>query len=616
MASIVSAASGPESASSRIVETLGAQFPRVGVFRLNGTRARLTEARGIPPDAIGAEISLVDRTPLRSAIEAASPIIGSGRDNGGVALAQRLGIGPARTFVIIPIVENGRVVALAYADRIDAPISLAQTAELFSYCGEQIAPRRPRSRSSSRRQRRTVRRARAEEQRRSRPALDSKPEEESATEAAPDLPSVEADPEPVEAPAPPPPPPEAFEDPAPSKLEDPAPAGEDTLTPLESALSLASATAAALPEWSRGKGETAATVLPPPDTVVITPDGAYEALPKPLLTYRQRRALLAGAALGAVMFVAFAALLVFGLSPPHGSGNAVVRIPVGAAVPEIARRLADADVIRSPFGFRLVAQLSGADRQIKSGTYRLPLNGFAWEIAAELVRGQVDLITVTIPEGLALDEVADIFSEANLASQRSFLAATQDRRLLDHLGIHAESAEGYLYPETYRIARGLSAREIVTILVEHFHEVRATLPIARELEGQGLHRWVTLASIVQREVRSSEEMDAVAGVFANRLLQDMRLESCATVQYILGETKTKLTLDDVRIPHAYNTYLNEGLPPGPIASPGLDALAAAAAPAEHDYLFFVAREDGSGTHVFSKTFAAHERAKARVKRSR
>ncbi|MEO1170608.1 MAG: endolytic transglycosylase MltG [Myxococcota bacterium] len=622
MASLVSEMVSTDRPSHKVVQILGAQFPRVGVFQLEGTRARLSGGRGIPDDGIGAEISLVDRTPLRSAIEAASPIIGSGRESGGLALANAIGIGPARTFVIVPIVEGGRVTALAYADRIDQPVSLSQTAELFAYCRAQLSPggeSRPRTIRSSRRMRSVARRTQTFQRRQSAPAL------EPAT--APKL-------------APPPPPPEALELPTVVEEEAPAPpspqadqgfieaeaavdvpaAGERSgwddkpESPLESALSLASATAAALPEWSRGSGESAATVLPPPDTVVITPDGAFESLPEPVFTAEHRKWIVGGAALAAAVLIAMILTVVFALAPPHGSGNAVVRIPRGAAVPEIAQRLAAADVIRSPFGFRLVAKLSGADRKIKSGTYRLPLNGFAWEIASELVRGQVDLTTVTVPEGLALDEVAEIIDASGLTSKRAFLAATQDRRLLDRHGISAVSAEGYLFPETYRIARGLSAREIVSILIEHFHEVRSSIPVARELEGTALHRWVTLASIVQREVRSSDEMDEVAGVFANRLLQDMRLESCATIQYILGETKTKLTLDDVRIPHPYNTYLNEGLPPGPIASPGQEALAASAAPAEHDYLFFVAKEDGSGTHVFSKTFAAHERAKKRAQR--
>ncbi|MEO0814944.1 MAG: endolytic transglycosylase MltG [Myxococcota bacterium] len=199
-----------------------------------------------------------------------------------------------------------------------------------------------------------------------------------------------------------------------------------------------------------------------------------------------------------------------------------------------------------------------------------------------------------------------------MSSVSAFIEAARDPKLMRELSIPGRSAEGFLYPETYRMAVGLSARDIVTLMVEQFRAVQNELGV--ELEGEALWEWVTLGSLVEREVRSPLEMPRVAGVFRNRLARNMRLESCATVQYILGEPKEKLTFDDVRLPHPYNTYLHYGLPPGPIASPGRDALAAAAGPDTHDYLFFVAREDGSGRHLFSKTYRQHLDAKARVAR--
>ncbi|MEM6730843.1 MAG: hypothetical protein AAF658_04765, partial [Myxococcota bacterium] len=155
MASIAGAPS-PNTTRSRLLDELGALFRRIAVFRLEGTQAHLSECVGIPHPAGTLAISLVDRTPLRSAIEAASPIIGSGRDSGGMTLSRALGIGPARTFAIIPIVEDRRVVTLAYADRIDEPLSLSRTAELFQFCSANVATRRkpirqPRSTRAKRR---------------------------------------------------------------------------------------------------------------------------------------------------------------------------------------------------------------------------------------------------------------------------------------------------------------------------------------------------------------------------------------------------------------------------------------------------------------------------------
>ncbi len=601
-----------------VAEGLTALFRRVAIFRLDGTRAILERAVGMAPRP-GLEISLVDRTPLRSAIEAASPVIGSGRESGGLSLARSLEISPARTFAVVPLVENRRVVGLAYADRIDEPLSLSQTAELFRFCAEQLGARRPGSPKGLR----STRRAR-----RSRPLR---------ADRARRLPGRAL---------PPPPPREALEGQEPSEAEPgPAPKIEPATAPLPEwadhteriprtfsadrdgwghpeptdadlhpngeSWTLAQATAEALPEWSESEGAKSATVLPPPRALFVASDGSQETLPEGLAPFRRRRAvaLLLSTALALLFALPSVALLT--LAPPRsGEGETVVRIPEGASFRAIARRLREASVIRNELAFKLVAQATSIDRTLKAGTYRLPQNAYGWEIAAELARGQVNLRELTVPEGLSLEQVAALVAGSGLTSHYAFLEATRDPALLRRLGIPGRSAEGFLYPETYRLAIGLSAHDIVSLMVEQFREVQAELGVERE--GDALREWVTLASLVQREARSPVERTLVAGVFSNRLRRDMRLESCATVQYILGEPKAKLTLEDVRIPHHYNTYVHPGLPPGPIASPGRDALAAAARPAAHDYLFFVAREDGTGRHVFSETYREHLAAKARI----
>ncbi|MEM6730164.1 MAG: endolytic transglycosylase MltG, partial [Myxococcota bacterium] len=410
-------------------------------------------------------------------------------------------------------------------------------------------------------------------------------------------------PEPATAEHPPPLPVEEPEaDPIQSLLDPDEPLGE--------AWSLAYATAAALPEWSE---DANATVLPPPRPVLVNSDGVSEAIPEGAEVRPARRWLLPVLSAALTLLIGLPSLALLSLAPPSDEAtDAIVRIPEGESLGSIAARLHDAGTLRSPLAFKLVAIATGIDRTLKAGTYRLPQNVFGWEIASELSRGQINLRQLTIPEGLTLDEIASLIAEAGLASRSGFVEAARDRALLRELGIAGPSAEGYLYPETYRLAKGLSPHDIVRIMVEQFETVRRELGV--EAHRLPLHDWVTLASIVEREVVAPKEMAKVAGVFRNRLQREMRLESCATVQYILGEPKAKLTLDDVRIPSPYNTYLHEGLPPGPIASPGIDALRAAAFPETHEYLFFVAREDGSGTHVFSKSYTEHRRAQTQIQK--
>lgn len=629
MASSLGATPGAAEAPNRIADGLTALFRRIAVFRLVGTRATLESAVGMAPP-VGLELSLVDRTPLRSAIEAASPIIGSGRDSGGLHLARALGISPARTYAVIPLVEHRRVVALAYADRIDEPLSMSQTSELFQFCAEQLGCRRKVSPNGLRSTRSRARRFGA-------PTADLIRRVQHHR-------------------APPPPPPEAFDDTAASRVEPgpapasapssastpdpelpewasrtrrildalvhetddwgvPAPDASSELHPNGESWTLAHATAQALPEWSENDGARSATVLPPPRPLFVASDGSQEELPRGLAPFRRRRILAVLVSALIVLLVALPPLAFMTLAPPRSDdAETVVRIPEGVSFQTIARRLRNASVIRNELAFKLVAQLTGVDRTLKAGTYRLPQNAYGWEIAAELARGQVNLRQVTIPEGLSLEQIASLIADSGLASHNAFLEVARDPALLRDLGLPGRSAEGFLYPETYRLAIGLSPRDIVTLMVEQFREVQAELGVSAE--GEELREWVTLASLVQREVRSPVEMALVAGVFANRLAHDMRLESCASVQYILGEPKAKLTLDDVRIPHDYNTYLHEGLPPGPIASPGREALAAAARPAQHDYLFFIARDDGTGHHVFSSTYREHLAAKARIEQGK
>lgn len=318
--------------------------------------------------------------------------------------------------------------------------------------------------------------------------------------------------------------------------------------------------------------------------------------------------------LAAAMLIAFPvaglALLLWSFSPNGAPGQSVkVHIPNSATVASIARQLAAENLIRHPSSFRLLARVTELDRSLKAGVYELPSGRWAWDVLEELHAGQVRTVRFTVPEGLTLEEVAQTVEAAGLVSASAFVRAASDHSLLAKYGIGAPTAEGFLFPETYTVAKGVRPRQIVETMLQQFFRKVREMPGVAELTPDQLLDKITLASIVEREARAPDEAKRIAGVFQNRLEQSMRLESCATVQYVLGEPKEHLTLEDVRTPSPYNTYLHTGLPPGPICNPGLPALEAALQPEQHDYLFFFAREDGTDRHVFSKTFSEHEAAR-------
>jgi UPF0755 protein len=239
-------------------------------------------------------------------------------------------------------------------------------------------------------------------------------------------------------------------------------------------------------------------------------------------------------------------------------------------------------------------------------------------IVRALARGDVELVRFTIPEGVSMRDMADLLEAKGLASKERFLylAGGQDHdfKVIEGNTEFSGNLEGYLFPDTYTVETGITEEEIITVMVRRF--AQAVLPewsrenVDDNARKLGLHGIITLASIIEKEAKLSEERPLVASVFYNRLRLNMPLQSCATVQFALGSWKTRLTLNDLEIDSPYNTYITLGLPPGPIASPGLSSVRAALAPAASDYLFFAA--DQKGGHVFSRTFREHQKAIAQV----
>ncbi len=266
--------------------------------------------------------------------------------------------------------------------------------------------------------------------------------------------------------------------------------------------------------------------------------------------------------------------------------------------------LADADLARAFLVYRL------GDPSLKAGEYRFdePLN--TPQVLDRLIRGRVVTYPVTVIEGLTLEEIAETLAAAGFGDAATLRLEMQRSDLIGDLDPQAENLEGYLYPDTYNFARGTSESEIVATLVRTFRK-RFTTEVAPLLEGTNrrtVRELVTLASIVEKEARVDGERPLVAGVYTNRLRIGMALYADPTVIYafkLLGTWDGNLRRKDLRLDSPYNTYVYPGLPPGPICSPGVASLVAAAAPAETRHFYFVSRNDG--THVFAETLAEHNR---------
>jgi len=243
-------------------------------------------------------------------------------------------------------------------------------------------------------------------------------------------------------------------------------------------------------------------------------------------------------------------------------------------------------------------------------------------IINKLTSGDVYIETFrfTIPEGYELRQIAEKLSNEGLVDYDKFIETAEnydfDYKFLNDLPKGESRLEGYLFPSTYELKVGANEVQIINIMLNQFNKVFKE-EYYSELENLGLSmdQLVTLASVVEREGKLKTELPIVSSVFHNRIDIGMKLQSCATVQYVLGERKTNLTNDDIAIDSPYNTYINEGLPPRPIASPGEEAIVAALFPVDSEFLFFVVSAEGDGSHVFSKTYDQHLKAKDNYKKS-
>ncbi|NJK34898.1 MAG: endolytic transglycosylase MltG [Oscillatoriales cyanobacterium SM2_2_1] len=318
-------------------------------------------------------------------------------------------------------------------------------------------------------------------------------------------------------------------------------------------------------------------------------------------------------------------VLWLGSSPLSSEQRVRVDISSGLSHQEIAELLQRQGIIRSALALRLWLQwqaLWGSDRPLRSGVYEFAATQHLPQVVATLqeTRDRPVELSITIPEGWSLRQMAALFEQEGLFSAEEFLAAAQRNPQRPWLPKDIPSLEGFLFPDTYQVIVGSETPEsLIAKMLDRFEEV--ALPLYRQQNSEvsrtlSLKDWVTLASIVERESVLDRERRRIAGVFWRRWQRGIRLEADPTVEYALQIRQTvdnPLTLEQVRTPSPYNTYLNVGLPPGAIAAPGRASLEATLEPEAGDYLFFVARYDGS--HIFSRTLAEHQNAIRQVEKN-
>lgn len=293
----------------------------------------------------------------------------------------------------------------------------------------------------------------------------------------------------------------------------------------------------------------------------------------------------------------------------------VMEVPVGMSVPALSELLHEQGLVRSTGKFRWLVRFKGAARQIKAGEYQLSTGLRPGELLNKIIRGEVRLHQITFPEGYTLKQMAELLEASKLVNAERFIAAATDPPFVRSLGIPAASLEGYLFPDTYRFARGLPVetvlRSFVTMFNQHFGPVQEEQ--ARKL-GFTRHQVVILASVVEKETAAAEERPLIAGVFLNRLRRRSRLQSDPTVIYGLRNFDGNLTRAHLQKDTPYNTYTRRGLPIGPICNPGAASIQAVLNPTSTPYLYFVAKKDG--THHFSTNLVEHNAAVLRHQKRR
>lgn len=329
---------------------------------------------------------------------------------------------------------------------------------------------------------------------------------------------------------------------------------------------------------------------------------------------RRRDLLVAGGLLLLVALFVLGYVAAFLWTPYHGhSSVAEIEVRRGDTFAAVARVLGEKGVVSQPRLFVFWTWLCGLDTKVHRGLYRFEGAVSPRSVLDGLIRGRTIFHKVTIPEGFTVRQIGRLLERKGLVTPERFAAAVGEPAVLAPLGL--DSLEGYLFPTTYHFPALATEEEIVRTMFAEFEDTVTPDMAARARElGMTRHELVTLASIIEKEAGPGDEMPLVSAVFHNRLKRGMRLQSDPTVIYGLENFDGDLTREDLRSPSRYNTYKTRGLPPGPIANPGLAAMKAALFPAEVGYLYFVSKNDGS--HHFSQSLREHNAAVRKYQKNR
>ncbi len=293
-------------------------------------------------------------------------------------------------------------------------------------------------------------------------------------------------------------------------------------------------------------------------------------------------------------------------------GETFVEIPRGTSSQGIAALLAQAGVVRSRWDF-LAARFLAPTRVLQAGEYRFNKAATPVEVVKRIARGDIFYYELVVPEGKNMFDIGAAVEELGLFPAARFVAAARDPSLIRDLDPRAPTLEGYLFPNTYRLSRTTTPEKLCGLMTGKFREVWRGLHT-----NAGVHKTVTLASLIEKEGKLAEERPEIAAVFENRLRIGMKLDCDPTTIYaalLRNDYRGAIYRSDLKSDDPYNTYQHAGLPPGPIANPGMASLRAVLQPADSDALYFVLRADGSGGHQFSHTIAQHEAAVAKYHRA-
>jgi UPF0755 protein len=323
--------------------------------------------------------------------------------------------------------------------------------------------------------------------------------------------------------------------------------------------------------------------------------------------YGKRIALTVTAILCLLMVVIIVGFGMFFTRPAKKGGiNQVITIREGMSLKEVASALKGNGIITNKDLFMLWTRLLGNSRKIKAGEYLLNSGMAPVRIIEILTRGIIITYPVTVPEGFSIEQIGGILAANGLADKKLFVSLAHEPGVIKKYGISGPSLEGFLYPDTYQFGKGLPPSLIIDVMVKRFWEIAGPYMDRIKDLKMTVEEVVTLASIVEKEAGTAEEMPLIASVFLNRLRKGMRMESDPTVIYGMNDFTGNLTRKDLLESTPYNTYVIRGLPPGPISNPGLASIKAVLYPAETDYLYFVSKNDG--THYFSSSIEEHNRA--------